>query len=43
VPYPRDLKPDRKKTLIYGRPGQNQHASQEAWFLDRFVFKRLRA
>jgi hypothetical protein len=31
------------ETLIIGHPGQNQHATQEAWFLDGFIFKRLRA
>jgi hypothetical protein len=32
-----------KETLMIGNPGQNQHATQEAWFLDGFIFNRLRA
>jgi hypothetical protein len=32
-----------QKTLIVDHPGQNQHATQEAWFLDGCIFNRLRA
>jgi hypothetical protein len=32
-----------KETLISSHPGQNQHATQEAWFLGGLIFKRLRA
>jgi hypothetical protein len=32
-----------KETLIIGHPGRNQDATQEAWFLDGFIFTRLHA